>query len=219
MSFGDIHTHSNFANLNNNMFPGLPKGIVNILRGQMKTKHLLDFYNDYTWVSSYKGTIDEFVNKPLLLDERDDLFYKILMSSTASAELLARVDIEFLKNKRTHIISPVERYHLITSVCMKPQTAMKYFYDGYPFRAEQTKLVETFIDNDYCLGNIVFTTNQFPIKKLTEYEITLIVNKIVERQDIKRAVKIYYNQAFKLTNQHKEQLSSLIIAAKLSETF
>lgn len=172
---------------------------------------------DELWYSTYAT---EFVKRPLLPKDKDILFEKILMHSRMSADLLTKVNKEFIKNKRNNIISPIQRYYLLTSICMNPTSAFYYLTDiDGAMNIEKPRLLRVVIKDEQHFETLVkYLGGELKlyfkiIFKTPEFD--LMIDKILSNNNLKLA-KILYN-CKQLSEEQKDLLAPLVVAMKLSK--
>lgn len=172
---------------------------------------------DELWYSSYAN---EFIYRPLLLKDREILFEKILLNSRTSKDLLTLVNKEFIENKRNNIITPIQRYYLLTSICMHPFNAFNYLTDiNGAMNIEKPKLLQSIIKDGYYFATVVkYLGGEMELTFELTFkppELDLIIDKIISNNSLKLA-RILYN-CRQLSETQKDLLAPFVVAMKLSK--
>lgn len=161
---------------------------------------------------------EDFAYKPISEEGRKKLFERIILDSWLSLDLLLVVDYEFFKNKRKNIISPIERYHLINSICLKPRCARDYLKNEYYLctsKLERIKLIKSVVTSEEQTEYLINHTSTKAFNNLGSEEIDILLNAIFDFQDKEYYISRLYNRKnIKLNEGQLNRIAPIIITEK-----
>lgn len=161
----------------------------------------------------------EFVYGLISEKKREELFQNIIINSNKSVELLMFVDTEFVKNHRTNIINMIERYHLISSICLNSGSAYMYLCepDSNPCYLERIEILQSIVQSKEYIHYLLHHAPNYTLRSLKENEIDIVLNKILELDDELLAFDLYNEKEIKLSESQKEKLAPLVVVVKLAK--
>lgn len=204
------------------LFSGYLKNISSITGYSAVGKSIFRSQNSqYYYHTYYYSEPRRFVYDIISEKERQELFKIILSDSYKSLDLLLAIDREFINNDRKNIVSHVEKYSIISSICYDPKAAYTYLCeeDNCANYLERIRLIESIASSEEQINNLLNFSLVSTLKSLDEKEIDIILNKILELNNWQLAVNLYKEKNIVLSEQQKEKLAPLIVAMQLAKTY